>query len=224
MTMQQMITRSVSLLSMFLFAASTLPHAYCQVVVQDTNVQLSGGPVFGSGVPESSQILTVSQTVGLGDSTTVSFDVSVIPPPPVFPNPPALVSLVGTNVALDEGADLYLAEVGDLFSLNTIQAGNFQPLVEGTTFSSSTFELGDFFLAFATNDTSSGFPPVGASRDVFGWAHFSVEFDGDITLLDNAVAYGTGNIIVGQNAAVPEPSSAALIGLVVASFLGRRRR
>ena len=88
----------------------------------------SGGIVFGSGVPDISQPLLVSQTVGLGDSTIVSFNASVIPPLPVFPNPPVLVSLAGAGFALDEGADLYLAEVGDLFSLNTIQAGNFQPL------------------------------------------------------------------------------------------------
>ena len=135
---------------------------------------------------------------------------------PVIPPPPQFVGLSGFSVLLDEGADLYIAQLGDVFSLNTIQTGNFQPLVVGTTFSSSTIPVGDFFLAVATTGTDS--PPSGLSRDVFGWAHFNVDNQANITLLDNAVVYGTGNIIIGENASIPEPSSAAFIGFAVVRY------
>ena len=226
-TMHQIITRRFLLLSMVLFAATVVPYANSQVLVQDTNVQFSGGTLFPFGPDDalSSQILTVFQTpdssAALSDPTSVVFNAS-----------PSSLLLTGTTVALDEGVDLYVAQLGDVFSLDTIQAGDFQPLVVGSTFSSNFAEINnqgpdfiDFFLAFATTGTDGSIAPIGADRDVFGWAQFSIDDTVTLRLVDNAVAYGSGNIIVGENAsAVPEPNTAALIGFLVLGFLGRRRR
>ena len=131
---------------------------------------------------------------------------------------------------MDEGADLYLARADELFSLNTIDSGNFQPIVEGTSFSTASFPLSDggstdFFLAIATTGTDAGPPLQGADRDVFGWARFNFNRNNfDLTLVDSAVAYGTGDIIIGQNAAaVPEPSS-GIAALVLLGLTAARRR
>ena len=232
--MHQKITRRFLLLSIVLIAATVVPYANSQVIVQDTNVQFSGGdPVFGPDGLLNSQTLTVFQTTdssaALGDPTLVSFDAEQLP---TLPTSPSSLLLTGTSVTVDEGVDLYVVQLGDVFSLDNIQTGDFQPLVEGTTFSSNFAEINeqgldfvDFFLAFATTGTDGGIPPIGADRDVFGWAQFSIDDTATLRLVDNAVAYGSGNIIVGENAsAVPEPNTAALIGFSVLGFFGRRRR
>ena len=90
----------------------------------------------------------------------------------------------------------------------------------------------DFFLAIATTGTDSGPFVEGADRDVFGWAQFSFAMpffgtDANLTLVDSAVAYGTGNIIIGQNAAVtvPEPNSGtAMLALLGLAATRQRKR
>ena len=218
-----------------LLLSTTHPNCSGQVIVEDTNIRLLNfGPSQDFPGGEDFQ-LSISQTASppFDDGTGVFFRVNVLPPVPVFPNPPSLVVLEGINVAVDEGADLYIATADELFSLDTIDSGNFQPLVEGTSFSTATTsfpldagESVDFFLAIATTETNSGPFIEGADRDVFGWAQFTINGDNfDLTLVDSAVAYGTGNIIIGQNAAVPEPSSgtAALFLLGMAAAKRRKR-
>ena len=238
MKMRTLISRSVAFFSVLLLSATTLPNCVGQIIVEDTNIQLfdiGPFPDYPEGVVRQSGTfqLSISQTASLSpsDPTGVFFRVDVLPPLPVFPNPPSLVALEGRDVALDEGADLYFAPADELFSLNTIDSGNFQPLVEGTSFSSASFPLDDgestdFFLAIATTETDFGPFVEGADRDVFGWARFNFDADNfELTLLDSAVAYGTGNIIIGQNAAaVPEPSSGTAALVLLGQTAARRRK
>ena len=231
--MRKTIAKSVAAgLFSVLLSTTTLPNCSGQIIVEDTNIQLFDfeSPDFPDGVSQLSISQTASQSPS--DPTDVLFNVSVPPTLPIYPNPPSFLFLEGLSVALDEGADLYFARADELFSLNTIDSGNFQPIVEGTSFSTASFPLSDFplsdegstdfFLAIATTGTDAGPPLQGADRDVFGWARFN--FGNNLTLVDSAVAYGTGNIIIGQNAAaVPEPSS-GITALVLLGLTAARRR
>lgn len=222
MTTLKAITQGMALLSALVVSITITAASYGQVIVEDTNIELTTDPGF-------SPTLTISQRVSssAGDSTSVLLGLELIdgilPVEPI----PIPIGLTAGPVALDEGADLYVAQAGDIFSLSTINTGNFQPLLEGATVSSANVFAGeDFFLAIATTETALGLPSPGFERDVFGWARLNIDPSTlDITLLDNAAAYGTGNIIVGQNAfAIPEPSS----GIALATLLGlgvvRRRK
>ena len=234
--MRKTIAKSVAAgLFSVLLSTTTLPNCSGQIIVEDTNIQLfdfESSPDFPDGVSQLSISQTASQSPS--DPTDVLFNVSVPPTLPIYPNPPSFLFLEGLSVALDEGADLYFARADELFSLNTIDSGNFQPIVEGTSFSTASFPLSDlprsdegstdFFLAIATTGTDAGPPLQGADRDVFGWARFNFGNNFELTLVDSAVAYGTGNIIIGQNAAaVPEPSS-GIAALVLLGLAAARRR
>ena len=228
--MRKTIAKSVAAgLFSVLLSTTTLPNCSGQIIVEDTNIQLFDfeSPDFPDGVSQLSISQTASQSPS--DPTDVLFNVSVPPTLPIYPNPPSFLFLEGLSVALDEGADLYFARADELFSLNTIDSGNFQPIVEGTSFSTASFPLSDegstdFFLAIATTGTDAGPPLQGADRDVFGWARFNFGNNFELTLVDSAVAYGTGNIIIGQNAAaVPEPSS-GITALVLLGLAAARRR
>ena len=228
--MRKTIAKSVAAgLFSVLLSTTTLPNCSGQIIVEDTNIQLFDfeSPDFPDGVSQLSISQTASQSPS--DPTDVLFNVSVPPTLPIYPNPPSFLFLEGLSVALDEGADLYFARADELFSLNTIDSGNFQPIVEGTSFSTASFPLSDegstdFFLAIATTGTDAGPPLQGADRDVFGWARFNFGNNFELTLVDSAVAYGTGNIIIGQNAAaVPEPSS-GIAALVLLGLAAARRR
>ena len=231
--MRKTIAKSVAAgLFSVLLSTTTLPNCSGQIIVEDTNIQLFDfeSPDFPDGVSQLSISQTASQSPS--DPTDVLFNVSVPPTLPIYPNPPSFLFLEGLSVALDEGADLYFARADELFSLNTIDSGNFQPIVEGTSFSAASLPLSlsnggstDFFLAIATTGTDAGPPLQGADRDVFGWARFNFNLNNfELTLVDSAVAYGTGNIIIGQNAAaVPEPSS-GIAALVLLGLAAARRR
>ena len=230
--MKKTIAKSVAAgLFSVLLSTTTLPNCSGQIIVEDTNIQLFDfeSPDFPDGVSQLSISQTASQSPS--DPTDVLFNVSVPPTLPIYPNPPSFLFLEGLSVALDEGADLYFARADELFSLNTIDSGNFQPIVEGTSFSAASLPLSlsnggstDFFLAIATTGTDAGPPLQGADRDVFGWARFNFGNNFELTLVDSAVAYGTGNIIIGQNAAaVPEPSS-GITALVLLGLAAARRR
>jgi len=213
-------------ISAFILATATFS-ANGQVVVEDTNITLVGGSAFSG-----TSIAGVVQTINSGGiSSEIIFDSQVLATPSIPPN--LFRTLQGFVTSPDESADWYIAEVGSLFSLNTIGTPDFSPLAVaqpqssggGIQFSTvSTFsvaELDDFFLAVATTG-EPGFPSF---RNVFGWAQIGVDEFGNYEILDNAVAYGTGNIIVGENAfAVPEPSTAALLAFCGLGFLRRSRQ
>ena len=152
-----------------LLSTTTLPNCSGQIIVEDTNIQLFDFEPPQDYFPGGDFQLSISQTASQSpsDPTDVLFNVSVPPTLPIYPNPPSFLFLEGLSVALDEGADLYFARADELFSLNTIDSGNFQPIVEGTSFSTASFPLSDegstdFFLAIATTGTDAGPPLQGA--------------------------------------------------------------
>lgn len=227
-------------ISAFILATATFS-ANGQVVVEDTNITFSPSVSPGGVASGSLQTTaTIVQNIFTGDTTSLDFESTVLATPSI---PPVLSAfLTGGAATFDEGSDWYVGTAGALFSLNTIASGNFAPLSVTQSlssggavqsFSPSIPPVGDFFLAVATSSATIG-PPVLTTneagevffaRDVFGWARLSLNQDGGVTLLDNAVAYGTGNIIVGENAfAVPEPSAAALLAFCGLGFLRRSRQ
>jgi hypothetical protein len=72
--------------------------------------------------------------------------------------------------------------------------------------------------------------PSQLPRDILGWALIEATLNIDtgvsnVDLLDSAIGFGTGNIIVGQNAfAVPEPSSGIVFATLVGLGVARRRK
>ena len=65
------------------------------------------------------------------------------------------------------------------------------------------------------------------NRDVFGWGEFLVNENGELSVLDSAIAYdGFEGIVIGKNQAVaiPEPASSLLVALATVMCLANRRR
>lgn len=212
-------------------------------IVEDTNIVLENTtPLLNLNIYQ-----TVSSDLDTGDATC--FDLLAVP----GANSAQTVDLFGGEYCLDEGSDWYIATAGQTFSRASIAAGDFRPVggsispgeVPGFEFPDfpdfrvlgffDSLSTGQFYLAVASTG-EPGYPGTGRDggefnpiRNVFGWALFDAfqndDFSITVSMLDNAVAYGTGNIIVGQNAfAVPEPSSATLVALFGVGFLHRRRR
>ena len=232
-----MLSSSIRLLTIpaFLLMTATFS-ADGQVVVEDTNITLNDrGPMFGI---ERFTATVVQEIDSGGDSTSFDFDLTVLLTPSI---PPVIFRHLtgGDTTSPRGGSDWYVAEAGELFSLNTIETGNFSPLSVTQSLSSGGGEdsfspslppTGDFFLAVTTANESSSFlsfvdNELVFTRDVFGWAQFGFDESGNFAILDNAVAYGTGNIIIGENAfAVPEPSAAAVLAFCGLGLLRRSRR
>ncbi len=137
--------------------------------------------------------------------------------------------LTGITSNVDEGADLFVVQPGTEFSLASIAAGG-QPFVYGP----SGYEQGrpagfqlpvgtDFYLGGRTRKSYSEFT-------VYGWAHFVVDAQGAPRIVDSAMAFDSGGIIVGTLdaiPAVPEPATWLMMGAGLAALagvtMGRRR-
>jgi hypothetical protein len=149
-----------------------------------------------NGSPEVNFSAYVDQTVG-GDYTGVFMNY-------------AAGKLKGITFNLDEGAVLYVVKAGDVFT-------NASSSVAQNVFSTTPVTVGqDFYLAAKTRSfTDPGFTWTGDFYDSFGWAHFKVGASGLPQLVDSAMAFREGGIVVGtlQAVAVPEPASIALMGL-----------
>ena len=83
-------------------------------------------------------------------------------------------------------------------------------------FEASTIGLGDFFLGVNT-----GAAPT--PRDAYGWVRLR-NSGGVISMVDNAVSYGGGGIIVGTLEEIPEPSIAQFALASLCLWLMRRAR
>lgn len=118
--------------------------------------------------------------------------------------------LTGLSYTVDEGSDLFVVEKGAIFSNDTV-AG--QPFIHGVStewgLTPQIATVGQEFYLGARTRTSS----TPGYFDTFGWAHFKVGAAGQPQLLDSAVAFREGGIIVGTLQAVPEPSTWAMTGV-----------
>jgi hypothetical protein len=117
---------------------------------------------------------------------------------------------------LGQTGDWYLVSVGDIFSDSTIailpviylehQFPGPNPVQVGTS---------DFFLGVRLNPST------------YGWVQLN-PIDGDLTMVANAMSYGSRGIVVGILIVVPEPKSLGLnlvvAGTGIGTRLGRRLR
>lgn len=144
--------------------------------------------------------------------------------------------LTGITHNVDEGADLFLVQAGTEFSQASIAAGA-HTFVEGVSrqfgdFSSAVaLPVGtDFYLATRTrtgSDPGFSYTPEGMRVfTVFGWAHFVVDAQGAPRIVDSAMAFQEGGIVVGSLQAIPaipEPATGWLMGLGLGAVTWRAR-
>lgn len=185
-----------------------------QTLVEDANIML----LENSQIPPYTQ-LRVFQDIEAFDETNIWFSIDSGPSP-------ELVTLTFEDINVDEGSDWYFAELNDVFSETSIANGTHEiwggvnDTGDGFVFGEIDIPIGDFYLGVNTD----GYPSPFLDRDIFGWAHFSIDANLNLQLIDNAVAYNSNQIIIGQNA-IPEPSTTAAILLFFAAFqLNRRTR
>lgn len=141
-----------------------------------------------------------------------------------------LLSLYPYSWHLDEGSDWYLVPFGATLTLESIQSGQFQPLLAmGTSSNVPPPSTTDFYLGIATS--TMYFDPVRGGyyflpRTTFGWVHLQWQDDFTFKMIGNAMAYGEGGIIVGTTTAVPEPTPivAGLFVCIAANFIRSRGR
>lgn len=128
--------------------------------------------------------------------------------------------LTGNSANVDEGADLFVVKAGDVLTNEWI-ASQAPPFLMGPSSYithlplQSNVPVGtDFYLGVRTRSFSDpGFTWEGSFFVTFGWAHYQVGASGLPQLVDSAMAFREGGIVVGTVQAVPEPASAALMGL-----------
>lgn len=144
----------------------------------------------------------------------------------VFMNYTTKGVLSGITYNVDEGADIFVVQPGTVFS-NASIASQQLPFIEGPssypgTYPKATVIVGqDFYLGARTRSTGDpGFydaVAAGTLQDfftTFGWAHFQVDTaTGTLKLIDSAMAFREGGIVVGTLQTVPEPSTMAMTGL-----------
>lgn len=127
----------------------------------------------------------------------------------------------------DEGSQLFLVRAGDVLT-NASLAGMPGGTLPGSWSLQGTLVGEDFYLGVRTGsifdpgyryDSPEGFTS-------FGWAHFREGADGRLFIVDSAMAFREGGIVVGTMQAVPEPAAWAsmLAGLVGLSVVARRRQ
>ena len=184
-------------------------------VVEDTNINVSAS----SG--GFSLIVFQGLEFGMnGDPTGVSGSVMVAG---------TTATLLFDNTGLDEGSDWFATNQSDPFTRATIDGGQFNPLVaqadNGFLFGSLDVEVDEsFFLGVNTGNGFVDEIDFEPNRQHFGWGEFLINQNGELQLLDSAVAYNQNGIIIGENVAIPEPSSGVLMLLVAAVISSLRRR
>lgn len=127
---------------------------------------------------------------------------------------------------LDEGSQLFLVQAGQALTHASIAMLPNSARLDGSWGAVSVGQ--DFYLGVRTGSASDpGFKwgsPEGYTS--FGWAHFREGTDGKLFIVDSAMAFREGGIVVGTMQAVPEPAAwAALVaGLAALGGMTRRRR
>ena len=170
------------------------PNVLCQPVnaqiVEDTNITISGGPNFYG--------VEINQEFGSQDFTCMFFDVEILG------NGMAEFSL--PDVCLDESSAWYLVDFCQDLTEQSICNEEFQ---FWGGFGICPAQAESFVVPvnqpfFVGVNTGLGFDGSndGPNRDAFGWAEFTVDNAGVVTMLDNAIAYDLGGIVIGKNQAV----------------------
>lgn len=180
-TVMQRYVAMVSL-SIVFFTASDL---WAGLTV-DWNVQFDTNH-YGGGANE----MRVSSHEDQSDDTAVYFDASQIA---------SAGTLAISDFMTDEGSDWYLCSYGDILSIDSIESDLFDTILQHEPYVSESVHIGiygDFFLGFTTSE-------MGLERDVFGWVHMQND-NGELSMLQNAVVYGSEGIVIGTFQAVPEP-------------------
>lgn len=117
---------------------------------------------------------------------------------------------------VDEGSQLFYVRPGDnmsLANLPNLSSLSSQPLKVGQ----------DFYLGASTRSYSD----PGFSYNTwtsFGWAHFQVNSQGALQIVDSAMAFREPGIIVGTlQTTVPEPGTWAIMALGLLALAGLRQ-
>ena len=200
---------SVTLLLATLITLTANAHAQ---IVENTQIFAGGSNSLGDF-----ELLVLQDTV-FNDPTSVFGDIELSE---------NMATLLFTTANLDEGADWYSAEHCEVLSAESIAAGNFENAFSAplqVTINES------FFLGVNTGtgfSFSAEIDDVVPNRDVFGWGEFLVNENGELSVLDSAIAYdGFEGIVIGKNQAVaiPEPASSLLVASATVMCLANRRR
>lgn len=158
--------------------------------------------------------ITLDQTIS-GDVTGTILNYS-----------PASGTLSFVTLNVDEGSELFLAQAGSSFTNATAASPAFVSLFSTST---TPIKVGtDFYLAGRTRSmTDPGFSWSQTDfYSSFGWAHVKVDAQGKLQILDSAMAFREGGIVIGTTQAIPEPGTYALmgIGLVGMACLRKTRK
>jgi len=255
MKTKKMISQSMALLSALLFSATAVPNSYGQTIIEDTAIPLESGSSLDVGLSVFRNPTGVEDGDNTFAVFNIDFQPASITENASFIfQPGGLISLDSTQAEYyiaQPGqvfsVDSIAAGEFDLISSPVLPSAPveissrqfFQETDQAELVGSQIDDFREatqFYIAVATTSSfdfpDSVFPgdPDFPPRNIFGFALVELGSNSDSSeqtfeILDSAVAFGAGNIIIGQNAfAIPEPCS----GIVFATLLGlgvaRRRK
>jgi len=184
--------------------------AYAATIVEDINFELGVDDPAGY---EMTIYKTATHNITGG---LIRFEVQLA-------TTPEFANLVFLDGDASTGSDWYRGDLGQLFSAETIAEAAFAAWNDPSPpFLGGNIEVPiNQDLWFGVN-TGTDFAPSGEpDRDVFGWVQLIVRDDLSIEVVDNAMAFDSGQIILGRNL-LPEPVCNCLIWLSLAGLFLRR--
>jgi PEP-CTERM motif len=187
-------------LSLLATAVLGLTHLSAHALIEAGHWSLSQYPTTTNGDNFS---VRVDQTPA-GDFTGTFFD---------YDAATGTLTYIMQNV--DEGSAVWVTQPGEVID------ASFKPNT-----SASVWVGQDFYLGAATSSMSDPGFTWGGPRTSFGWAHFTADSAGKLTLVDSAMAFREpAGIIVGTlTSPVPEPSAWALMGIGLVGLGWMRRQ
>lgn len=187
-----------------LAAGATSAHA----VVEPGHWLVNHRPDIAIGGPyESNLAITVHQTVaGDGTGSFLAYSKSG--------------SLRFVTLNVDEGSELFLVKPGDLLTRDTVRQ-----LPSLSLLDADPVNVGkDFYLGVGTRSaTDPGFSWEPGTWTSWGWAHLKQDASGKLVLVDSAMAFREGGIVVGTLQAVPEPAAWATWAIGLAGLAALRK-